>query len=103
MIYHTLCAAIRSGQLDWSILTDCPSQLVNGHLYLSHERVTALLAEQHLAHADIDRHDFNAIMRSLGGKCLTIASEQSIDTNGNGEIRSIYRVSLDRLMVEVAA
>lgn len=101
-LWQLLNTAIATGDLDLDTLTDRPSELKKGHLYLSHERVQGLLedlfAERELSIIEITPTEFYAIMLQLGGKRYAITSEQSIDTKGRGETRISYQLPIATLI-----
>lgn len=97
-LWRLINTAIVTGDLDINTLTDRPSQLKHGFLYLSHERVTGLLDDISLPLADITPTEFYAIMLQLGGKRYAITSEQSIDTTGRGETRISYQLPIATLI-----
>lgn len=101
-LWQLLNTAIATGDLDLDTLTDRPSELKKGHLYLSHERVQGLLedlfAERELSIINITPTEFYAIMLQLGGKRYAITSEQSIDTTGKGETRISYQLPIATLI-----
>lgn len=101
-LWQLLNTAIATGDLDLDTLTDRPSELKKGHLYLSHERVQGLLedlfAERELSIIHITPTEFYAIMLQLGGKRYAITSEQSIDTTGQGETRISYQLPIATLI-----
>lgn len=83
-----------------AFLSDLPSQLTaqSPVLYLTHERVTGLLADLILPLADITPTEFDALMIAFGGTPVAIVSEWSIDTKGNGEPRTAYRIAARALI-----
>lgn len=83
-----------------AFLTDLPSQLTaqSPVLYLTHDRVTSLLADLILPLADITPTEFDALMIAFGGTPVAIVSEWSIDTKGNGEPRPAYRIAARALI-----
>lgn len=83
-----------------AFLTDLPSQLTaqSPVLYLTHDRVTSLLADLILPLADITPTEFDALMIAFGGTPVAIVSEWSIDTRGNGEPRPAYRIAARALI-----
>lgn len=105
-LWHTLLSAIRERDLTLAILSDRPSELADGRLWLSHERVTALLAEQELDHADIPPILFHLIMSATEHLYPSaviaehnIDSEYSFDSTGRPERRYGFCILLDRLPI----
>ena len=97
-LWRIINTAIITGQLDLATLTDRPSELSNGYLYLSHERITGLLDDLELPLADMSVTEFNAIMTVLVGELLPIQSEVSTSVNGLGEERIAYRLPIATLI-----
>ena len=97
-LWRIINNAIIKGDIDLTTLTDCPSQLKHGLLYLSFERISGLLDDLALPIADITHAEFYAIMASLGGKRYAITSEYSVDTKGKGETRISYQVPIATLI-----
>lgn len=63
-LWVSLLSAIRHGLLTWELISERPSDLSQGIAWLSHERVTALLAEQNLAYGNLPPVLFHLIMDS---------------------------------------
>ena len=61
-LWRIINNAIISGQLDLNTLTDRPSELKQGLLYLSFERISGLLDDISLPIADLTSLEFRAIM-----------------------------------------
>lgn len=97
-LWHIINMAIIEGKLDLTTLTDQPSQLPHGFLYLSHERITGLLDDLDLPLADMTSTEFNAIMTLLAGEPLPILSETSTCVNGLSEERIAYRLPIATLI-----
>lgn len=97
-LWRIINNAVIKGKIDLTTLTDCPSQLKNGLLYLSFERISGLLDDVSLPIADLSSLEFRAIMTLLGGVEAEIISEQSIDTTGQGEPRLAYRLPIATLI-----
>ena len=97
-LWRVINNAIIAGQLDLTTLTDRPSQLKQGLLYLSFERISGLLDDVSLPIADLTSLEFRTIMTLLGGVEAEIISEQSIDTTGQGEPRLAYRLPIATLI-----
>ena len=97
-LWRIINNAIIKGKIDLTTLTDCPSQLKNGLLYLSFERISGLLDDVSLPIADLTSLEFRTIMILLGGVEAEIISEQSIDTTGQGEPRLAYRLPIATLI-----
>lgn len=97
-LWRMINNAIISGQLDLTTLTDRPSELKKGLLYLSFERISGLLDDVSLPIADLTSLEFRTIMTLLGGVEAEIISEQSIDTTGQGEPRLAYRLPIATLI-----
>ena len=83
---------------DGEPLTDRPSELSQGLLYLSFERISGLLDDVSLPIADLTSLEFRTIMTLLGGVEAEITSEQSIDTTGQGESRIAYCLPIATLI-----
>ena len=97
-LWRIINNAIIAGQLDLTTLTDRPSELKQGLLYLSFERISGLLDDVSLPIADLTSLEFRTIMTLLGGVEAEIISEQSIDTKGQGEPRLAYRLPIATLI-----
>lgn len=91
----TICQAIQRGDLTWQLISDRPSQLSKGMVYINHDRLTGLLEEQDLPLSDISTAQLEQLLRPLHPIKLIIQSEYSWDaTTHSGTYRGCYRISL---------
>lgn len=111
MSHHPLLplyATVYDGDLDWQIITDRPSELPTGWVYLNHERVIALLDELHGEDSDPDypwlpERDFNDYLRGLGAEGAFTPSEYCIESTGEPVWRRSWRIRLSLLNALVDA
>lgn len=112
--WRTLLSAIRDQKLTLELLTDKPSELPINRIWLNHERVTALLAEQALSYCDIPPILFHIIMANTNklypGALISegsIESERllSVAHNGewHGEHRYCFCICPDKLPISFSA
>lgn len=98
--YQMLTTSLAKNQLDLALISDCPSKLSKGIIYLNYERMIALLEEQNLPLADLTELEFSAIINLIDSNAqkVTVISEQSILITGEGEKRTNYQIKLSNLL-----
>lgn len=109
--WRALFNALSNHKLTFELLSDKPSDLDDGLIWLSHERVTGLLDEQGLPYSDISPILFHLIMSAtnqlypgaLIDEC-TIESEQSLTCNNGasyGEHRYCFCFNIKYLPISI--
>ena len=91
LFWQYLNDCIDEGLLSWELLTDCPSLLSAGYIWLSVTRVQALLEEQNLLYAD-DYHKLPGyfLAHPAYSHRRIITSETSYYHSGDNERRLAY-------------
>lgn len=91
LFWQYINECIEDGLLSWELLTDCPSLLSAGYIWLSVTRVQALLEEQNLLYAD-DYHKLQGFFMAHPAYShkKVIESEQSFYHTGDSERRLAY-------------
>lgn len=107
--WRALFNALSNHKLTFELLSDKPSDLDDGLIWLSHERVTGLLDEQGLPYSDISPILFHLIMSATNqlypGALIdegSIESERSLVTNNgewHGEHRYCFCINVDKLPI----